>query len=91
MPYYCYIMTNKLRTVLYAGVTGDMQTRLAEHVSKFNKDSFTANYNVNRLVWSESFQRVEDAIAMEKRIKGWSRAKKLELTQSRNPRFQVLN
>lgn len=90
MSYHCYILTNKRRTVLYTGVTGDLKSRLLQHaVAK--SGGFTAKYKVNQLVWCEEFQNIEDAIAAEKRIKSWSRAKKIELIQSKNPQFRILN
>ena len=64
-----YILTNDRRTVLYAGVTNDLERRLAEHKDGAGSQ-FARRYNAHRLVWAEQFLRADDAIAMEKRIKG---------------------
>ena len=79
-----YIMTNKRHTVLYTGVTSDLIARVQLHIQKFYPSSFTAKYNVNKLVYYCSFSTIEEAIAEEKRIKGGSRKKKIELIESIN-------
>ena len=70
--YYIYIMTNKLNTVLYTGVTNDLKRRIYEHKEKLVK-GFTKKYNVTKLVYYEVYDDVDDAISREKRIKGGSR------------------
>jgi putative endonuclease len=70
--------------VLYVGMTNDVYRRALEHKAG-EVDGFTKRYNVNRLVYYESFQDVGLAIEREKQIKGWSRQKKLALIQSENP------
>jgi predicted GIY-YIG superfamily endonuclease len=82
--YYVYILTNVLRTVMYVGVTNNLERRIAGHRAGLG-GAFTRRYRVHTLVYVESFQRVEDAIAHEKRIKGWSRAKKDTLVERSNP------
>ncbi len=76
---------------LYVGVTNDLERRVYQHKTKANPKSFTARYNVNKLVWYELFSQVEDAISAEKRIKGWTRTKKMALIQSENPQFSDLS
>ena len=73
--YYVYILSNAHNTVLYTGVTNDLQRRCFEHKQKIIK-GFTQKYNVDKLVYFEPFDFVEFAIAREKQIKGYSRAKK---------------
>lgn len=73
---YTYIMTNKNNTVLYTGVTSNLIKRVYEHKESIFPDSFTSKYNLNKLVYFEGFNRIEDAIAREKQIKGGSRRKK---------------
>lgn len=90
MPYFTYIGINKTRTVLYTGVTNNLQIRSEQHAEKTNP-GFTAKYNVNRIVWYDVFNSPQEAIGAEKRIKGWTRAKKIELIQSKNPQFKDLN
>ncbi|MDP2754815.1 MAG: GIY-YIG nuclease family protein [Nitrospirota bacterium] len=89
--YYCvYISTNKTHNVLYTGVTNNLLNRDDQHRKKFNKKSFTATYNVNKVVYYETFTDIRDAIAREKQIKGWVRKKKLELIRSINPGWKNL-
>lgn len=76
-------MTNKIHTVLYAGVTNDIVRRCYEHKNKVT-EGFTERYNVNKLVYFQEFGTALDAIAEEKRIKGWTRQKKIELIDSKN-------
>ncbi|OGW86597.1 MAG: excinuclease ABC subunit C [Omnitrophica bacterium RIFCSPHIGHO2_02_FULL_46_11] len=82
-------MTNKNNAVIYTGVTSDLAKRLYEHKHKL-VDGFTKKYKVNKLVYYEIFDRVEDAIAREKQIKSGSRSKKMTLIQSTNPTFKDL-
>ena len=85
-----YIMTNKNNTVLYVGVTSNLSKRLREHISKTKANSFTARYNINKLVYYESFTRIEEAILREKQIKAGSRNKKIKLINSLNPKWEDL-
>ena len=78
-------MTNKYRNVLYTGVTNDLVRRVYEHRNHLLKDSFTAKYHVDRLVYFESTSDVRSAIEREKQIKSWNRAKKDALVESQNP------
>jgi len=87
--YWVYIMTNKTRTVLYTGVTNNLSKRVWNHKNK-NGSSFTKRYNVSSLVFQEVFENINDAIAAEKRIKAGSRAKKIQLIESRNPDWRDL-
>ena len=89
MSYYVYIMTNKYNTVLYTGVTGNLARRVSEHKNP-TKDSFTARYRVNKLVFAEYFNDVKYALEAEKQIKSWSRQKKIQLIESVNPEWKDL-
>lgn len=89
MPYYVYILTNKLNTVLYTGVTNDLSRRMYEHKNHLNP-GFTDKYNVTKLVFCQTFSSVEEAISAEKTIKGWTRAKKNALVESINPGWRDL-
>jgi len=84
-----YILTNDRCTVLYTGVTNDLERRLAEHRAG-EGSRFAQRYNAHRLVWAEEFQRADDAIAAEKRIKGWRRDKKVALVETDNPDWRDL-
>jgi len=87
--YYVYILAS-VRRVLYTGVTGNLENRLGYHRSLANPDSFTARYGINRLVYFEEFTDVNQAIAREKQIKSWRRAKKLRLIETLNPDWKEL-
>ena len=81
--YYVYIMTNKSRT-LYTGVTNNLVRRVGEHKQKLIP-GFTSKYNITILVYYETTPDIHLAIAREKQIKGWLRAKKIALIDSSNP------
>lgn len=81
---------NKMRTVLYVGVTNDLTRRTWEHQNKVDKKSFTQRYNLDKLVYFEDYQDINQAIVREKQIKGWSRAKKLKLIESMNLNYKDL-
>jgi putative endonuclease len=87
--YFVYILTNKYNKVLYVGVTNNLIRRVYEHKNKLIS-GFTSKYNVNKLVYYESFQSVFDAIKREKEIKGWKREKKVTLINSFNPEWKDL-
>lgn len=89
--FYVYILTNKNRTVLYTGVTGNLHQRLSQHINKLNPDSFTAKYNVCFLIYYQSFGWINQAIEREKEIKLLKRDKKLELIRAINPNLEFLN
>jgi putative endonuclease len=89
--YYVYILTNKLKTVLYTGVTNNLSQPLHQHVTSNNSDSFTARYNAIYLIYFERFQFINHAIDREKEIKGWRRSKKVELINKENPQWNFLN
>lgn len=82
--YYIYILTNRMYTVLYTGMTNSIEKRLREHRLGTGSE-FTRRYKVNRLVYVEHTNNVWDAIVREKEIKLLSRAKKIELIESLNP------
>ncbi len=86
--YHVYIMSNSSR-MLYTGVTSDLETRIFRHKAKLT-DGFTKRYNVHRLIYFEGFGDIRDAIAREKQIKGWLRAKKVALIESVNPEWKDL-
>ncbi|MEQ9165526.1 MAG: GIY-YIG nuclease family protein [Fulvivirga sp.] len=80
-----YIMTNQHHTVYYTGVTSDLIARVQEHKMKVYPKSFTSKYNINKLVYWESFHSIEEAIMREKQIKAYRREKKLALINEFNP------
>ena len=90
MEYYVYLLTNAHKNVLYTGVTSDLRKRVWEHKNHVDKDSFTARYNVELLVYYESTSEVKAAIEREKQIKGWNRRRKDKLIASKNPNWDDL-
>ena len=89
--YYVYILTNATNVVLYTGVTNNLEKRLAEHRQKISPNSFTAKYNVNKLVYYDTTTSIESAIEKEKQIKAGSRKKKIELIERQNPQWLDLS
>jgi len=81
--YYVYIMASEGR-VLYIGVTGALTSRVLQHKS-LEQDGFTKRYHVTRLVYYESFQYVNNALARETQLKKWRREKKVALIERSNP------
>jgi putative endonuclease len=80
---YVYILASKSH-VLYTGVTSRLSQRMIEHRQR-RIAGFTSSYKINRLVYWEKYSEIGRAIAREKQIKGWLRAKKIELIESKNP------
>lgn len=87
--YYVYIMANRTR-MLYTGVTNNLERRVYEHKNRIIP-GFTSRYNITRLVYYKVFSDIRDAIAREKQIKGWLRAKKIALIESMNPKWNDLS
>jgi len=82
MPYYVYILASRSRT-LYTGVTNNIARRVAEH-REGSVPGFTSKYRIHRLVHLEPYEHPSAAIAREKQIKGWLRAKKIALIEEHN-------
>ncbi len=85
-----YILTNKHHTVLYTGVTSDLPGRMGQHIGKAYPFSFTARYNVEKLVYYKLYDSIVEAITEEKRVKGGNRAGKIKLIKSLNPSWDDL-
>ena len=87
--YYVYILTNR-SGILYTGVTSDLARRVCEH-KEGTGSRFTAKYRITRLLYFEETRDVHAALAREKELKGWTRAKKLELIASVNAKWVDLS
>ncbi|HKV06339.1 MAG TPA: GIY-YIG nuclease family protein [Candidatus Acidoferrales bacterium] len=85
---YVYILASK-SGVLYIGVTNRLDRRLIQHLTKVNK-GFAAKYHVTRLVYFERHGDIRAAIAREKQLKRWVRAKKIALIEAMNPSWRDL-
>ena len=83
-----YIMTNQWHSTLDTSVTADLRRRNFQHQNKVNEKSFTARYNLSKLVYYEVFHNIEDDIAREKQIKAGSRLKKIALIEKMNPEWK---
>jgi putative endonuclease len=91
MRQYCvYILTNKIHTVFYIGVTSNLPKRIHEHKNKL-VDGFTKKYNVNKLVYFEQTEDVNSALTREKQLKNWKRDWKIELIVKNNPMWKDLS
>lgn len=88
--YYTYIMTNKLNTTIYIGVTNDIYNRVYQHKKKL-VEGFTSRYNINKLVYYEEYDYIEDAIYREKQLKNWRRQWKINLINEFNPEWKDLS
>jgi putative endonuclease len=88
--YYLYIFASSFQK-LYIGVTNDLARRTREHKSAEDPRSFTARHKINKLVYYERFQYIQNAIARETQIKGWLRIKKLQLIVAHNPTWRDLS
>lgn len=84
---FIYIVTNKYNNTYYIGVTSNLPKRIVMHIEKRYENSFTARYNLNKLVYYEQYQMIGDAIAREKQLKAGSRAKKVALIEKLNPNW----
>jgi putative endonuclease len=87
--YLVYVLASRSR-VLYVGVTNDLERRVFEHKQKL-VPGFTAEYDVDRLVFFESTADIVAAIRREKQIKGWRRNRKVALIESVNPDWEDLS
>jgi putative endonuclease len=87
---FIYIITNKYNTTLYIGVTSNLPQRIVQHKEKHYPTSFSARYNLCKLVYYEQFQMIGDAIGREKQLKAGSRTQKILLIQSSNPNWNDL-
>jgi putative endonuclease len=85
MTYYVYIMTNDRHTVLYVGVTNDLENRVFDHKVK------RAKYNCGNLVYYEEFGAIKNAIDREKQLKKYHRQWKEELIETVNPEWKDLS
>ncbi len=85
---FVYVLTNTHGT-LYIGATSNLPKRLVRHADT-SHDSFAHRYNCDRLIYTEQFNSITDAIRREKQLKGWRRAKKVALIVKVNPHWQTV-
>ncbi len=87
---FVYMLTNKNNSVIYTGVTSNLEQRIWQHKHKIIK-GFTSKYNCDKLVWFECSVEIESAIDREKQIKSWSRVKKEALINEYNDEWRDLS
>jgi putative endonuclease len=85
-----YIMTNRHNTTLYVGVSSEIPSRVLDHKNKKDPKSFTARYNLNKLVYYEFHESIEGGIEREKQLKAGSKQKKVDLINGMNPEWRDL-
>nr|WP_321231186.1 GIY-YIG nuclease family protein [uncultured Psychroserpens sp.] len=88
--YYLYLLASKKNGTLYIGVSNDLERRMFEHKNKL-VEGFTSKYNVDKLMYFESFQYVNDAIQREKNMKKWKRQWKIDVIEKDNPNWEDLS
>jgi len=89
--YFIYILASKKNGTLYIGVTNSIERRIEEHKNKLDPNCFTAKYNVNILVYFETFQYIDDAIKRERQLKKWNRQWKINLIEEENKDWKDLS
>ena len=87
---FIYMLTNRNHTVLYIGVTSNLEGRIYEHKTNYYPASFCSHYNVHKLVYYEDYDDIYNAICREKQLKKWSRLNKEKLINSFNPKWKDL-
>ncbi len=88
--YYLYIITNKKNGTLYIGVTNDLERRLFEHKNKLI-EGFSKKNGLDKLVYFETYQYINDAVKREKNMKKWKRQWKIDLIEEDNPNWKDLS
>ena len=90
--FFVYIITNPAKSVLYTGFTNNIEQRLIEHyMNRGKRKTFAGRYFCYNLLYYEIHQYVNNAMAREKQIKGWTRLKKTNLIKQENPQMRFLN
>ena len=87
--YYVYILANKRNGTIYIGMTNDLERRIKEHKLKEVK-GFTEKYNLDKLVYFETFSNNSDAFIRERQLKKWNRKWKLRLIEENNLEWKNL-
>jgi len=85
-----YIITNKKDGVLYIGVTEQLRKRIGQHKRKAHPKTFSARYNLDKLVYFEFLETKEAMLKRERQMKKWKRAWKIRLIEEKNPNWEDL-
>lgn len=86
---YVYILASKYKR-LYTGATSQLKSRVAQHKSRSHPESYTARYEIDCLVYFESFATLDEAKTREAVVKSMPREEKLVLIESSNPSWRDL-
>jgi putative endonuclease len=86
--YYVYILRNQAGT-FYTGVTNNLPRRVFQHKHKV-AHSFISKYNIDKLIYFEEYNNIEEAVVREKQIKNWNRKKKVNLIIQKNPTLKEM-
>lgn len=89
MSGFVYILFNKRNGTLFVEVMSNLVKRIYEHKNKLI-EGFTKKYSVDKLGYYEVYDDIASAIIREKKLKGTSRKKKLDLIETINPNWQDL-
>lgn len=87
---FVYIITNHIDSVLYIGVTNNLERRIWEHKNDLFKNSFSKKYRLYKLIWFQELNNPTEAITAEKKLKGWKRIKKIEMIKEINPNLEEI-
>ena len=88
--HWVYIITNKSNKVLYIGMSKDLKRRIYQHKNKVHPTTFSAKYNLNKLIYFEVFETKTEASVREKQLKKWNRDWRIELIETTNPNWEDL-
>jgi putative endonuclease len=87
--FFVYIITNKINTTLYIGITSNLIQRIWQHKNKI-VEGFSSKYNLDKLVYYEIYENPEHAIQREKNLKFWKREWKMKLVEGKNLKWKDL-
>ena len=88
--YYVYFLSNKNRTVLYIGYSGQLDIRMERHLSREGA-LFTKKYNAHDILRFEFFETKREAITRENQLKNWHKEWKWNLIKETNPELKTIS